>query len=216
MVQVSSGETNFHAWYEACAGLPIDVLEACGVAGSRDASNFAYLQPGFDERDPGRDATQFERTRQALYAVGLDEAQHTELCKLLLAILHLGNADFGEGEQAAVAESGLGASALDRASSLLETDTSKLHDGMCLRRFKAGAEWVSTSNTSQQASDVRHALSKQACQSLAPFACRSPVPFARFSRAFCPGACLQPLPLLHMSRSPTHGLVSVKRCARCC
>jgi len=31
---------------------------------------------------------------------------------------------------------------------------------MCARRFKAGAEWVTSPSTAEQAGDVRHALAK--------------------------------------------------------
>ena len=80
--------------------------------------------------------------------------------QLLVAILHLGNVGFGSGDEAAVDDDVSWAS-LEAACALLQADPAKVRDGMCLRRMKAGSEWVTTGNTGSQASDVRHALAKQ-------------------------------------------------------
>eukprot|EP00965_Chrysotila_dentata_P055722 1847954-Pleurochrysis_carterae.AAC.1 len=188
VVHFGAGESSFHALYEACAGSEETVLEGDGRAFARHASDFAYLCPSADagkdgksdkggkggkgddgadvERDVELDRAHFDATRDALLAVGLDPAQHAQLLELVFGILHLGNLDFGESEEAEIAEIAESEdeadSALGRASALLHVPAAKLRDGLCLRRFKAGSEWVSASNTAVFAADVRHALAKQA------------------------------------------------------
>ena len=40
-------------------------------------------------------------------------------------------------------------------------EASHIAAGMCTRKLKAGTDWVTTANTVEQASEVRHALAKQ-------------------------------------------------------
>ena len=68
---------------------------------------------------------------------------------MVAGILHLGNLNFGSSDQASI--HGREASeALQSAAKLLQCDSSQLLAGMCSRRIKAGAEWVTTPNTSVQ------------------------------------------------------------------
>ncbi len=133
--------------------------------------SFAYLAPDGDDdeggargRDVDADRSRHEKTREALDAVGISRDEGLGIMRLLLATLHLGNVEFGEAEHASIdldADDG-SAAALREAAALLGVESAaQLADGMCSRRFKAGSDFVTANNSAAQASDVRHALSKQ-------------------------------------------------------
>ena len=122
--------------------------------------------------------------------MSVNAADQAALWRALVAILHLGNVAFGAGEVAAVgggeARAALASAAqllqvdaehlqvtgcchcrhrlvLHRHLHRQLTSNSPpppLQTGMCARRFKAGAEWVTSPSTAEQAGDVRHALAK--------------------------------------------------------
>jgi myosin heavy subunit len=91
-------------------------------------------------------------------AVGISSTDRLGGVRLLAALLHLGNIDFGEEDLAAVDEED---ESLAAAARLLGCEPQHLGTGLCSRKLKAGADWVTTQNTVAQASDVRHALAKQ-------------------------------------------------------
>ena len=126
--------------------------------------SFAYLSTaGAKARSADRDAQVFERTREAMAAVGLRASEQAGAFKLLVALLHLGNIGFGSGDDAKLEPTGSSAAskAVQEAARLLGTDPAHLSTGMCSRRLKAGSDWVTTGNTVEQAVEVRHALVKQ-------------------------------------------------------
>ena len=81
---------------------------------------------------------------------------------LLIGLLHLSNVNFGKGEAAAMEASDASSrDSLAFASAILHVDPIKLQQGMCLRRIKAGTDWITSENTVEHALDVRNALVKQ-------------------------------------------------------
>ena len=162
-VHVAPGEANFHAFYLACAGQPKRQLFAYGVPeGIPPHTHFAYLQPQEAPltRELEHDREGFARLVDALESAGVDGSQLEEIWRVLLSILHLGNIGFGEGEEAAVDGVDNGR-AIEFACMLLGVESVTLLKAVCARRFKAGTEWVNTTNTPEQASEVRSALAKQ-------------------------------------------------------
>ena len=163
VVHQSTSECNFHAFHEVLAGVPANERVAIGLP-AKGQPSFAYLSTaGAKARSADRDAQVFERTREAMAAVGLRASEQAGAFKLLVALLHLGNIGFGSGDDAKLEPTGSSAAskAVQEAARLLGTDPAHLSTGMCSRRLKAGSDWVTTQNTVEQAVEVRHALVKQ-------------------------------------------------------
>ena len=159
VAQLSAGECCFHTFYETLEGLGAAQRQAYAAPDSW--AHCAYLRGGGGAtRDAAHDAAKFGRVREAFEHIGVSADQQADIDQLVLAILHLGNVEFTNGDEATVAE-GRARASLDAACALLQTEPAKMVNGMCLRRMKAGSEWVTTSHTVGQASDVRHALAKQ-------------------------------------------------------
>lgn len=90
--------------------------------------------------------------------------------RMLAGILHLGNFNFGSSDQASI-EGREAEEALEAAASLLGCNASQLLAGICSRRIKAGAEWVTTAATSLQVRPA-HLPASTASRSFGPpFSC---------------------------------------------
>ncbi|KAL1527781.1 hypothetical protein AB1Y20_009166 [Prymnesium parvum] len=164
VANLSVGECTFHAFYESIAGLDAARRRECAYPTRTNAVQFFHYLKGdgatAQRRDEARDSYNFDRAQEAMAAIGLDEAQRTGISFMLAGILHLGNIDFGTGDVARVISAD-SREALNAAARLLQCDPTQLQSGMCTRRIKAGAEWVTSNNSAVQASEVRHGLSKQ-------------------------------------------------------
>ena len=166
VIHQSAKECNFHAFFEMVHGTAPQDYGAIGLPQPAKSGphaliqQFAYLNTdGGKLRDVERDAHNFMRTAEAMDAVGLDATEQTGALRLLTALLHLGNVSFGKGDDAKIDNAG--GKALSEAAKLLACEPEHLADGMTVRKLKAGAEWVTTANSVEQATEVRHALVKQ-------------------------------------------------------
>ena len=159
VVHQAASEANFHAYYEALAGMTGQEWRVCGVQQPLDKSKFAYTNTeGASARNHSTDALRYVRTQESLVAIGVPKADQMGVLRLMLAILYMGNLDFGEGETASLDRNN---AALIEVARLLGCDPLHLASGMSSRRLKAGSDWVTTGNSVEQASEVRHALAKQ-------------------------------------------------------
>ena len=157
VVQQAPNEANYHCFYEILAGVAPDEQPAMLTGTSKADFEYINTEAGL-ARDEERDGGLYEKTSEAMDAVGISTEERLGGIRLIAAILHLGNIDFGEDDLAAVDEED---EALVAAARLLGCEPEHLGAGMCSRKLKAGADWVTTQNTVAQASETRHALAKQ-------------------------------------------------------
>lgn len=78
VANLSQGECNFHCFYETLAGLDARERTACFFPTRGDlVSHFSYLRGDgtVTARDTARDRAQYERTQQAMDAIGLNEME---------------------------------------------------------------------------------------------------------------------------------------------
>ena len=165
VVEQSSGERNFHVFYQLCAAAKAGKLP--GAAGKAlsggDAASHIYSRTctSVDDMD---DAEEFAATVTALDALGVKGAELEAIFRAAAAVYTLGDVQFeaqGDGSQVT---SGTQAS-LETAASLLGVDATKLAQALTTRvRDIAGEggvrDVVTTPNDPHEASTLRHALSK--------------------------------------------------------
>ena len=159
VVHQASNEANYHCYYEALAGMTDQEWCDCGLTQPLVLADLVYLDTQASKRRlAAKDSELYMRTRDAMLAIGMPGSDLMGVSRLLLAILYLGNLDFGTTDHATMDAN---AEPLVGAARLLGCEASHIAAGMCTRKLKAGTDWVTTANTVQQASEVRHALAKQ-------------------------------------------------------
>ena len=97
----------------------------------RPAEHFKYIQRGANVGVAHRPATSLQNTLVALQAIGINDAERDEIFRVLSAILHLGNVNFGSDK-----DGGASLAAVDPVATtvarMLGCDASKLVDSVCV------------------------------------------------------------------------------------
>ncbi|KAM7410516.1 hypothetical protein PAMA_001789 [Pampus argenteus] len=152
-------ERNYHIFYYMLMGLPADQKKILSLG---NAAEYNYLTMGNCTSCEGRDdVKEFAHFRSALKILMFTDNDTWEICKLLAAILHIGNVDF----DATIVNNMEGcdihsSSHFDMASQLLEVDPKKLEKSLIERSFMTIRESVTKLLTSAQAMDGRNAFVK--------------------------------------------------------
>uniref|UniRef100_A0AAQ5XKT1 Uncharacterized protein n=1 Tax=Amphiprion ocellaris TaxID=80972 RepID=A0AAQ5XKT1_AMPOC len=152
-------ERNYHVFYYMLMGMPAEQKKILSLG---SAAEYKYLTMGNCTSCEGRDdVKEFAHFRAALKILMFTENDSWEICKLLAAILHLGNVDF-EGtivnnlEGCEIHKS----PHFDMACQLLEVDPTALDKSLTQRSFMTARESVIKGLTSAQALDGRDAFVK--------------------------------------------------------
>uniref|UniRef100_A0A3Q1FHC1 Unconventional myosin-VIIb-like n=1 Tax=Acanthochromis polyacanthus TaxID=80966 RepID=A0A3Q1FHC1_9TELE len=152
-------ERNYHIFYYMLMGMPADQKKILSLG---SAAEYKYLTMGNCTRCEGRDdVKEFAHFRAALKILMFTENDSWEICKLLAAVLHIGNVEF-EGtivnnlEGCEIHRS----SHFDMACQLLEVDPNALDKSLTQRSFTTARESVIKGLTSAQALDGRDAFVK--------------------------------------------------------
>ena len=162
VVEQSKGERNYHIFYQLCAAAKAGKLPgAAGKALTGDAFMHIYSKTctSVDDMD---DSEEFDATVAALDALGVKGAELEAIFRAAAAVYVLGDVQFAEdGDGSKITTQ----SELDTAASLLGVDSAKLAQALCTRvRDVAGEggvrDIVTTQNTPEEASTLRHALAK--------------------------------------------------------
>uniref|UniRef100_A0A1J3K8C5 Myosin-5 n=1 Tax=Noccaea caerulescens TaxID=107243 RepID=A0A1J3K8C5_NOCCA len=94
--QISDPERNYHCFYLLCAAPPEDIEKYK----LEKPQSFHYLnQSSCYELDGVNDASEYLETRRAMDVVGISNEEQEAIFRVVAAILHLGNIDFGKGEE---------------------------------------------------------------------------------------------------------------------
>ena len=149
----SSGERNYHVFYQVMAGLKANATLGLGAG----CSAFHYLkQSGVTEIKGVDDAAEFKVLGESMTAIKIDHLEQEEVFSLLAALLHVGNVKFAGEDEAAIDS----ATSTSLASANEHLKTTALQDCLLARTMTTRGETVSIKQTPQQAVLARDALAK--------------------------------------------------------
>ncbi|KAM3619073.1 uncharacterized protein V6R79_002572 [Siganus canaliculatus] len=152
-------ERNYHIFYYMVTGMSAEQKKILSLGNAKD---YKYLTMGNCTSCEGRDDVQeYNHFQSALKILMFSESDSWEICKLLAAILHLGNVSFRENtvnnlEVCNVITS----SSFNMASQLLEVSPKDLENSLTQRSFMTARESVIRALTAEQAVDGRDAFVK--------------------------------------------------------
>ncbi|KAM9797750.1 unconventional myosin-VIIb [Syngnathus typhle] len=152
-------ERNYHIFYYMLMGMPAEQKKILSLG---SAAQYNYLTMGKCTSCEGRDdIKEYAHFRSALKILMFSENDTWEVCKLLAAILHIGNVNF----DGTIVNNMEGCEVLsslhfDMVSQLLEVDPKVLETSFTQRSFMTIRESVTKVLTSAQALDGRDAFVK--------------------------------------------------------
>jgi len=156
ITQQLTGEQNYHVLYQVAKGVPADLKSKYGMGG---VEAWRYLN--LDAKHPAQwdlfPAT-FEELSAAMDAFPTVAKLKDCAWRILIAILHLGNAQFqGTGEDDAVF---VDSKPVAMAASCLGVEEQQLSKAICTLNIKAGLDWIAKPNTTTYSQSVKDALSR--------------------------------------------------------
>ncbi|KAL1548316.1 myosin-8-like [Salvia divinorum] len=157
--QVSNPERNYHCFYMLCAA-PAQDVEKYKLGNPRD---FHYLnQSNCYELDGVDDSKEYLITRRAMDIVGISPEEQDGIFRVVAAILHLGNVEFGKGSDgdASHPKDDQSRFHLKTVAELLMCDEQCLEDSLCKRMMVTRDETITKSLNATDAAVSRDALAK--------------------------------------------------------
>ncbi|KAL8551915.1 hypothetical protein ACS0TY_000820 [Phlomoides rotata] len=130
--QVSDPERNYHCFYLLCAA-PKEEIEKYKLDHPK---SFHYLnQSKCHELAGVSDAHDYLATRRAMDIVGISKAEQEAIFRVVAAVLHIGNIDFGKGKEidSSVPKDNKSKFHLKTTAELLMCDPVALEDALCKR-----------------------------------------------------------------------------------
>ena len=162
VVQQSEGERNYHVFYQLLAGLTEDERASVHLTGPIE--EFALLnQSGCTSIEGVDDSQELQRTRKAMGAIGMEEADVVHVLGTLSAVLLLAQLSFtgiDEEEHAGVAPESAASSLLHIATLLGAEQPDDLSSALCTRQLVTRDDVITVPLTLEQARDSRDALAK--------------------------------------------------------
>ncbi|XP_010438394.1 PREDICTED: myosin-14 [Camelina sativa] len=157
--QVSDPERNYHCFYMLCAAPPEDIKK-WKLA---DPRKFHYLnQSQCIELERMDDAKEYRETRKAMDVVGINSEEQEAIFRVVAAILHLGNVEFGKGKEAdsSALKDETSNYHLKTAAELFMCDEQALEDSLCKRVIMTRGETITKCLDPESAALSRDALAK--------------------------------------------------------
>ena len=160
VIQQSNGERNYHVFYQLLAGLPAE--ERASIHLSAPIDELTLLnQSGCIVIDGIDDAAELKRTREAMDAIGMEEAEHVQVIRTLAAVLLLAQVAFTEDADEHASVDCDTSATLQAVVELLGTETTdELNNALCTRQLVTRDDVVTVPLTLEQARDSRDALTK--------------------------------------------------------
>jgi len=157
VVQASSGERNYHIFYQFCKGASASQRAKWSITKAED---YFVLSQGAMTVDNVDDKVDFEEVCESLSAVGASEGEITSILELLAGILHLGNVNFTADKDDNSQINPASGKSLDLAMKFLQCPI--LKDKLVSRIVKAKgrASVYTVPLTAAQSLDARNALAK--------------------------------------------------------
>ncbi|KAL3649699.1 hypothetical protein CASFOL_006102 [Castilleja foliolosa] len=157
--QVSDPERNYHCFYLLCAA-PKEEIDKYKLDHPK---TFHYLnQSKCYELGGVSDAREYLATRRAMDIVGISKPEQEAIFRVVAAILHLGNIDFGKGKEvdSSVPKDGKAKFHLKTAAELLMCDCVALEDALCKRVMVTPEEVIKRCLDPHSAAVSRDGLAK--------------------------------------------------------
>ncbi|ESQ35040.1 hypothetical protein EUTSA_v10006551mg [Eutrema salsugineum] len=157
--QISDPERNYHCFYLLCAAPPEDI-EKYQLGNPR---SFHYLnQSTCYKLDGVDDASEYLETRRAMDVVGISNEEQEAIFRVVAAILHLGNIDFGKGEEidSSVIKDENSRFHLNLAAELLMCNAQSLEDALIRRVMVTPEEIITRTLDPENAIASRDTLAK--------------------------------------------------------
>ncbi|CAL1383203.1 unnamed protein product [Linum trigynum] len=158
--QISDPERNYHCFYLLCAA-PKEEIEKYKLG---DPKSFHYLnQSNCYELVGVSDANNYLATRRAMDVVGISEEEQEAIFRVVAAILHLGNIDFGNEEgdvESSVLKDDDSKFHLQMTANLLRCDPKSLEDALCKRKMITPDDVIKKSLDTGGATISRDGLAK--------------------------------------------------------
>ncbi|XP_056141358.1 unconventional myosin-Ic-like [Lampris incognitus] len=157
VVHQNHGERNFHIFYQLLDGGEDELLKTLDL--ERNPQNYQYLVKGNCPRVSSiNDKNGWKAVRKALPIIGFSDGEVQELLNIVASILHLGNIQFGEGQDG---ETHITTETQIRnLTKLLGVDDLTLREALTNKKLIAkGEEMISPLNF-EQAGSARDALAK--------------------------------------------------------
>ncbi|CAA7050109.1 unnamed protein product [Microthlaspi erraticum] len=157
--QVSDPERNYHCFYMLCAAPPEDIKK-WKLA---DPRTFHYLnQSRCIELERMDDSKEYHETRKAMDVVGINLEEQESIFRVVAAILHLGNVEFGKGKESdsSAPKDEKSYYHLKTAAELFMCDEQALEDSLCKRVIVTRDENIIKCLDPESAALSRDALAK--------------------------------------------------------
>ncbi|XP_042388803.1 myosin-6-like [Zingiber officinale] len=157
--QISEPERNYHCFYMLCAAPPEDI-DRYKLDHPR---TFRYLnQSNCFELDGLDESEEYLATRRAMDVVGISTDEQDAIFSIVAAILHLGNVEFAEGEEAdsSVPKDEKSWYHLRTAAELFMCDKKALEDSLCKRIIITRGESITKNLNPEAATLSRDSLAK--------------------------------------------------------
>ncbi|CAM0956684.1 unnamed protein product [Alopecurus aequalis] len=156
--QISDPERNYHCFYMLCAA-PLEDRERYKLG---DAASFHYLnQSNCINLDAMDDSSEYVATRRAMDIVGINSDEQDAIFRVVAAILHLGNVEFSEGNEAdSSVQDDKSKFHLRTAAELFMCDEKSLEESLCKRVMVTRGEKIVRNLDLRAAALSRDALAR--------------------------------------------------------